>query len=93
MSMFKTKKKVGKCLLEVDESASDAEDNAAPDEELEVDEDDEDDDDSHLNDETRDAEDNLFLDTLEIPAEKLRNIGDVSDSEWKIARRALRKVN
>lgn len=76
-------------MVEIEESASDAEDKPGPNEELEEDEDE----DETLRDETCQEEDERYLDSLEIPAEKLREVGTVSDKDLVAARRALRKVS
>lgn len=89
MSLFKTKKKVGKSMVEVEETESDPEDEAGPDEEVKVDDDEED----ELRDESRDQEDEEYLDSLVISAENLRKVGNVPERELTAAKRALRKVS
>lgn len=93
MSMFKTKKKIGKRMVEVEDEEGDAPDYAGSDEELEEDEDGEDGD-MPLGDEIRDEEDGIFIESIEITPENMRrfNIVPVSDTDWKEARSALHKV-
>lgn len=93
MSMFKMKKKIGKCMVEVEDEEGDAPDYAGSDEELEEDEDGEDGD-TPLGDEIHDEEDEIFIESIEITPKNMRrfNIVPVSDTNWKEARSALRKV-
>ena len=83
MLPFKTKKKVGKCIVEVEEDESDAADDAGLDEELEVEE--EEDEGRILNDEMRDKEDEALLDKLELSLENMCRIGNVLDYDYHIA--------
>lgn len=48
---------------------------------------------AQFGDETRDEEDEEYLSTLEISDENIREVGGVPESQWVIARCALRKVS
>lgn len=59
----------------------------------EVEEDEVEDEGELLSDETRDQEDEQYLEMLEISDENMRKVGGVPESQWAIARRAMRKVS
>lgn len=90
MYLFKTKKKVGKKTVDVEEDEHDAADEPGADEELEEEEEE---DSQLLGDETRDQEDERYLETLQISDENMRKVGGVPESSWIVARRAMRKVS
>lgn len=79
-------------MVEVDEDEGDPADEPNDNEELEEDDADEEEEDVLLRDGTHEEEDEIFYDELEIPAEKLREVGIVSETELGLAKCALRKV-